>query len=203
MEENQIIAETGSALGAINLQDTIQVPTETQNENLNDSLLDLSEVQLQQHLDSQTNEPDIDLDTENTETRTPLQKVMDQEGREIKDRLQKRWQDRKQEENRSDQTEEVTGKGGRQYPPTHTDYEKSKHPQTMEGRTRTKGNRELQNLGSHNRKGSEETPTETLHRRRRSIPLQTSEKDFKFYEGKADLAYDNLPFIRQDDCRRG
>ena len=60
MENYQIIAETGSALGAINLQDTIQVPPETQNENLNDSLLDLSEVQLQQHLDSQINEPDTE-----------------------------------------------------------------------------------------------------------------------------------------------
>ena len=46
MEPNQqILAETGSALGAINSQDR----------NLNESLMDLSEDHLQEYLDNQMN----------------------------------------------------------------------------------------------------------------------------------------------------
>ena len=112
MENNQITSETESALEAITLQETRhmeQVPPETQNENLNDSLLDLSEAQLQRHLDSQTNEPD-------TETQT--HRDMDQERQEIDSRLRQRWQALKQTANGSRNPEEMTEGGNRQYPPT-------------------------------------------------------------------------------------
>ena len=51
-------------------------------------------------------------------------------------------------------------------------------------------------MESYNGRGTEESATETLHRRRRSIPLQNLEKDFKFYEQKADLAENDLPYAR-------
>ena len=52
------------------------------------------------------------------------------------------------------------------------------------------------NLQSHNSKGTEETAAEAIYRRRRAIPLQKLEQNFKLYEEQADLAYDILPFAR-------
>ena len=150
MENNQIMEVTGSAPGAINLQDTIQIPAEIQNENLNDSLLDLSEVQLQTRLDTRTNGPDF-------------------EG------------------------------GNEQNPPTHTDYEKSKHPQSprsTEARTVPRVRRELQSLGSYNNLGTEEMPTEQTGRRRRSVPIQTLQAKFDFYEQEANSPELYLPQVR-------
>ena len=151
MEKNKPRTEMEAAIDEIALQETLPINRQEQDE----IERSLTEQQWQQELIRQ----DMDSDTEITDTRTPLQKA------------------RKKKENRSDQTEEVTEKGERQHPPTHPDYEKAKHPQTTqitEDQTKSKGNRELRNLGSHNIRGAEETATETLHRRR-SIPLQNLE----------------------------
>ena len=109
-EKNQPRTEMEAAIDEIVLQETLPINRQEQDE----IERSLTEQQWQQQLNIQ----DVDSDTENTETRTPLQKVRDQEGREIKSRLQKRWQDQKQKENESDQTEVETGKRGRQHPPT-------------------------------------------------------------------------------------
>ena len=113
MEEDQITAETGSAIEAMTLQETIRIPQEEeQNEIFHDSM---TEEQWREQVDAQasgTDQVPQASETENTDTRTALQKVRDQEGREIQSRLQKRWQDQKQKENESNQTEVETEKGG-------------------------------------------------------------------------------------------
>ena len=113
MEENQNITEIGTAVADMDLQETIRIPQEEeQNEIFHDSM---TEEQWREQMDAQASGTDRvpqDSGTENTDTRTTLQKVRDQEGREIKSRLQKRWQDRKQKENEPDRTKVETGKGG-------------------------------------------------------------------------------------------
>ena len=96
----------------------------------------------------------------------------------------------------------MTEGGSRQNPPTHTDYEKSKRPQSSqetEVRSVDRMRRELQNLGSHNTRGMEETETGITHRRRRPIPLQTLISEFDFYEQKADSAESYLPNARTEE----
>ena len=120
MEENQNITEIGTAVADIDLQETIRIPQEEeQNEIFHDSM---TEEQWREQMDAKASDTDRvpqDSGTENTDTRTTLQKVRDQEGREIESRLQKRWQDRKQKENEADQTEVETRKGGDStHPPT-------------------------------------------------------------------------------------
>ena len=118
MENIQQSTEMETAIEDIALQDTLRIGEREQDEverELRESVeRSMTELQWQQHLDIQ----ERDSDAEKTDTRTPLQKVRDQEGKEIKSRLQKRWQDRKQKENEPDRTEVETGKGGRQHPPT-------------------------------------------------------------------------------------
>ena len=118
MEKNQQRSDTQQAIEYIALQDTLRIGEREQDEveqELRESVeRSMTELQWQQQLNIQEG----DSDAENTDTRTPLQKVRDQEGREIKSRLQKRWQDQKQKENGSDQIEEEPEKGGRQHPPT-------------------------------------------------------------------------------------
>ena len=65
------------AVADINLQDTVRIPQEEEERNggLNDSILDLSEVQLQERLDRQTNELEngrnaVDGNTNNPPTHT-------------------------------------------------------------------------------------------------------------------------------------
>ena len=118
MEKNQQITDTESAMEDMALQDTLRIG-ETEQEEIERELREsversMTELQWQQQLNIQEG----DSDAENTDTRTLLQKVRDQEGREIKSRLQKRWQNQKQKENESGQTEVETKKGGRQHPPT-------------------------------------------------------------------------------------
>ena len=104
MEKNQPRTEMEAAIDEIALQETLPINRQEQDE----IERSLTEQQWQQELMRQ----DMELYTENTETTTTLQKVRDQEGREIESRLQKRWQDRKQKENEPDRTEMETGKGG-------------------------------------------------------------------------------------------
>ena len=92
MEDNQQITDTQSGMAEMHLQETLPISRQEQDE----IERSLTEQQWQQELIRQ----DMDSDTEITDTRMPLQK------------------DQKQKGNGSDQTEEVTGKGGRQQPPT-------------------------------------------------------------------------------------
>ena len=97
MEPNQqILAETGSALGAINSQDG----------NLNESILDLSDDNLQRYLDSQMN-------------------MSGNAGHEVGDRNNPPTYPQVQVAGRTEQTENGAHMGGRQYPPTHTYNERS------------------------------------------------------------------------------
>ena len=113
----------------------------------------MTEEQWREQVDAQasgTDQVPQASETENTDTRTALQKVRDQEGREIQSRLQKRWHDQKQRTAETEQTEGEAEGGSKQYPPTHPDYEKSKNPQATavsENQAR-KVSREIQNLGS-------------------------------------------------------
>ena len=119
METNQINENTESAIEAMTLQETIRIPQEEeQNEIFHDSM---TEEQWREQVDAQasgTDQVPQASETENTDTRTALQKVRDQEGREIQSRLQKRWHDQKQRTAETEQTEGEAEGGSKQYPPT-------------------------------------------------------------------------------------
>ena len=119
MEENQNIAEIGTAVADIDLQETIRIPQEEeQNEIFHDSM---TEEQWREQIDAQasgTDQVPQDSETENKDTRTPLQKVRDQEGEEIRSRLQHRWQEQRQRTDETEQTKKGAERGGGQYPPT-------------------------------------------------------------------------------------
>ena len=119
MEENQNITEIGTAVADMDLQETIRIPQEEeQNEIFHDSM---TEEQWREQVDAQasgTDQVPQASETENTDTRTALQKVRDQEGREIQSRLQKRWHDQKQRTAETEQTEGEAEGGSKQYPPT-------------------------------------------------------------------------------------
>ena len=89
------------------------------------------------------------------------------------------------------------------YPPTHTDHEKSKQPQSSQDAEDSSGrrmSREIRMLGSYNTRGTEENEMETLPRRR-PVPLRELITEFEFYERKADSAESYLPNARtgEDD----
>ena len=189
MESDQQIAETGLAVADINLQDTVRLPLEEdeREEIFHDSM---TEEQLQQQLNDQINEPD-----------TGLQRRRDweQEKQRITEGLQQRWQAKDRTANGSENPEEIAEGGNGQYPPTHTDHEKSKHPQPIqnaETRTGPRVRRELQNLGSYNGAGMEEIETTQLNRRRRSVSIQKLRSDYDFFKQRADEAEEYLPHAR-------
>ena len=104
-----------------------------------------------------------------------------------------------QQLNESQILENMAEGGNGQNPPTHTDHEKSKHPQPIqstETHTAPRGTRELQNLGSHNGAGMEETATTQLSRRRRSVSIQALKSDYDFFKRRADDAEEYLPQAR-------
>ena len=100
MENTQRREEMEAAIDDIVLQETLRIDQQEQDE----IERSLTELQWQQRLNIQ----DVESNTDNTDTRTPLQKVRDQEGQKIRSRLQQRWQDQKQKEDGSDQIEEET-----------------------------------------------------------------------------------------------
>ena len=122
MEQNKPRTEMEAAIDEIALQETLPINRQEQDEEQNEIFHDsMTEEQWREQMDAQASGTDRvpqDSETDNADARTALQKVRDQEGREIENRLQKRWQDQKQKENESIQTEVETEKGGRQYPPT-------------------------------------------------------------------------------------
>ena len=99
-----------AAIDEIALQETLPINRQEQDE----IERSLTEQQWQQELMRQ----DMDSETENKDTRTPLQKVRDQEGEEIRSRLQHRWQKQRQRTDETEQTEKGAERGGGQYPPT-------------------------------------------------------------------------------------
>ena len=107
MEKNQQRSDMQQAIEDIALQDTLRIGEREQDEverELRESLEKrLTGLQWQQQLNDQVT---------GTETVSQLQKDREQEGQEIRTRLQQRWQEQKQKEGGPDQLEE-SERGGR------------------------------------------------------------------------------------------
>ena len=117
MEENQNIADIGAAVTDMDLQETIRIPQEEENNEIfHDSM---TEEQWREQLDAQASGTEQGPQNKETDSRTQLQKDREQEGQEIRTRLQQRWQEQKQRTIGIEQTENVAEGKGRQHPPTH------------------------------------------------------------------------------------
>ena len=77
----------------------------------------MTEEQWREHLDAQASGTEQGPQNKETDSRTQSQKDREQEGQEIRTRLQQRWHDQKQ---RTAETEQTKGgaEGGGQHPPT-------------------------------------------------------------------------------------